>query len=113
MGKAKRKSRKSATPIAAEQILISPWVYLPFEAEMVAAQAGVVPVGSACTMRLPTPEDLIIMKAVAHRAKDLEDIQAVAASHSDLDKERIKYWVEQFGEALDLPELWKMISQLL
>jgi predicted nucleotidyltransferase len=84
---------------------------LPFEAEMV-ARGQDIPVGSL-HVRLPTPEDLIIMKAVAHRAKDLEDIQAVAASHSDLDKERIKYWVEQFGEALDLPELWKMISQLL
>jgi hypothetical protein len=64
-------------------------------------------------LRLPTPEDLIIMKSVAHRPKDLEDIQANAASHPDLDKERIRFWVEQFGEALDLPELWKMISQLL
>ena len=64
-------------------------------------------------LRLPTPEDLIIMKAVANRPKDLEDIQAIAASHPDLDKERIRLWVEQFGEALDLPELWKMISQLL
>ena len=64
-------------------------------------------------LRLPTPEDLIIMKAVANRPKDLEDIQAIAASHPDLDKERIRFWVKQFGEALDLPELWKMISQLL
>ena len=64
-------------------------------------------------LRLPTPEDLIIMKAVANRPKDLEDIQAIAASHPDLDKERIRLWVEQFGEALDLPELWKMISLLL
>jgi predicted nucleotidyltransferase len=85
--------------------------FLPFEVEMV-KRSKVVEIGSI-KLRLPTPEDLIIMKAVAHRPKDLEDIQAVAASHSDLDKERIKYWVEQFGEALDLPELWKMISKLL
>jgi hypothetical protein len=41
------------------------------------------------------------MKAIAHRSKDLEDIQAVAASHPNLDRERIRYWVKQFGAALD------------
>jgi predicted nucleotidyltransferase len=64
-------------------------------------------------LRLPTPEDLIILKAVAHRPKDQEDIRAIAASHPGMDHERIKYWVEQFGEALDLLDLWKMIAQVL
>jgi predicted nucleotidyltransferase len=84
---------------------------LPFEVEMV-ERSQLVELGSI-KLRLPTPEDLIIMKAVAHRPKDLDDIQAIAISHPDLDKEWIRDWVEQFGEALDLPELWKMISQLL
>jgi len=35
------------------------------------------------------------------------------SSHPDMDKWRIKYWVGHFGEALDLPDLWKMISQLV
>lgn len=76
------------------------------------ARSKVVDVGPL-QLRLPTPEDLIIMKAVAQPPKDLIDIQAVAASHSDLDKARIRSWVEQFGDALDLPDLWKTISQLL
>jgi predicted nucleotidyltransferase len=84
---------------------------LPFEIEMV-ERSQKVNVG-AIQLRLPTPEDLIIMKAVAHRPKDLADIQAIATSHPHLDKERIRSWVKQFGEALDLPDLWKMISQLL
>ncbi len=84
---------------------------LPFEVEMI-ARATLVEIGPV-QVRLPTPEDLIIMKAVAHRSKDLEDIQAIAASHPNLDKERIRYWVEQFGEALDLPELWVSILKLL
>jgi hypothetical protein len=53
------------------------------------------------------------MKAVAHRPKDLADIQAVAVSHPDLDKERIRFWVEQFGEALEIHDLWKTVSLLL
>ena len=84
---------------------------LPFEAEMI--ERGQEISVANIQLRLPTPEDLIIMKAVAHRSKDLADIQAIAASHPNLDKERICFWVEQFGDALDLPDLWKMISQLL
>jgi len=84
---------------------------LPFEIEMV-ERSTAVEVGPI-KLRLPTPEDLIILKAVAHRPKDIADIQAIAASHPDLDKERIRDWVEQFGEALDTPDLWEMISHLL
>jgi predicted nucleotidyltransferase len=84
---------------------------LPFEIEMV-ERSTVSEIGTLC-LRLPTPEDLIILKAVAHRPKDLEDIQAIARSHPVMDMERIKYWVKQFGEALDLPDLWSMISPLL
>jgi hypothetical protein len=29
----------------------------------------------------------------------------VIACHPDLDKERIRYWVRQFAEALEMPEL--------
>ncbi|MHC1783263.1 MAG: nucleotidyl transferase AbiEii/AbiGii toxin family protein [Anaerolineaceae bacterium] len=84
---------------------------LPFEIEMV-QRSEVVDAGMI-QLRLPTPEDLIIMKAVAHRPKDLMDIQAIAGNHPNLDQKRIQDWVEQFGEALDLPDLWNEIHRLL
>jgi hypothetical protein len=84
---------------------------LPFEVELV-ERSQKLTVGTL-RLRLPTPEDLIILKAVAHRPIDLADIQAVAASHPDLDKDRIRFWVDQFAEALDLPDLWNTISSLL
>ena len=84
---------------------------LPFETEMV-ERGQEFKVGNLC-VRLPTPEDLIITKAVAHRSKDLEDIKKVASSHPNLDKGRIRYWVEQFGAALELPDLWNEIEKLL
>ena len=81
---------------------------LPFEAEAVERsttyQAGTL------VVRLPTPEDLIIFKAVAHRPKDLLDIQAVIQSHPNLDRGRIKHWVREFAQALDMPELWDDIA---
>jgi predicted nucleotidyltransferase len=84
---------------------------LPFEYEMV-MRSKMVDLGTI-QIRLPTPEDLIIMKAIAHRPKDLADIQAIASSHPRIDKERIRFWVEQFSEAIELPELWSDISKLL
>ena len=85
--------------------------FLPFESEMV-ARSQLITIG-AVNLRLPTVEDMIILKAVAHRPKDLEDIQAMAANHPTIDRTRIRIWVEQFGQALDMPELWEMIAGLL
>ncbi len=84
---------------------------LPYEVEMV-ERSKLVEIGSI-QVRLPTPEDLIIMKAVAHRPKDLIDIQAIADNYNNLDMERIQSWVEKFGEAMDNPNLWIQTSQLL
>ncbi len=84
---------------------------LPFEIEMV-ERSIVLHVGSI-NLRLPTPEDLIILKAVANREKDMADIRAIAESHPNIDKERVQYWVQQFGEALGTPNLWTDIETLL
>jgi predicted nucleotidyltransferase len=84
---------------------------LPFEIEMV-QRSKIVDAGMI-QLRLPTPEDLIIMKAVAHRPKDLIDIQAIATSNPNLDQKRVQDWIEKFGEALDLPDLWDEIRRLL
>ena len=84
---------------------------LPFEVEAVERsqehQAG------SLTVRLPTPEDLIILKAVAHRPKDMLDIEGVIAAQPHLDKERIAFWVRQFAELLEMPELWTDVERLL
>ena len=81
---------------------------LPFEVEAVERseeyQAG------SLRLRLPTPEDLIILKAVAHRPKDMVDIAAIVAAHPNLDANRIAFWVQQFAdllECLNCGEMWK------
>ncbi|MBL7161100.1 MAG: nucleotidyltransferase [Anaerolineales bacterium] len=81
---------------------------LPFEQEMIARSIVVQLEG--LKIRLPTPEDLIILKAVAHRPKDLLDIQGVIQSHPDLNRERIQDWVTQFAQLLEMPELWEDIA---
>jgi Nucleotidyl transferase of unknown function (DUF2204) len=81
---------------------------LPFEIEMVARSRSLAMGG--LQLRLPSPEDLIILKAVAHRPQDLLDIDSVLASQPVLDKEYIRVWVQQFAEALEMPELWEALS---
>jgi len=81
---------------------------LPFERE--AVERSIVHQVGALAIRLPTPEDLIIFKAVAHRPKDMQDIPAIIANHPSLDRERIKHWVIEFAQVLEMPELWDDIA---
>ena len=64
-------------------------------------------------VRLPTPEDLIILKAIANREKAREDIRRISAVYPSLDRARIERWVREYGELLETPELWSEIEPLL
>ncbi len=84
---------------------------LPFEIE--ALSRGKVFKTGKLTFQLPTPEDLIIMKAVAHRPIDLEDIRSVLEVNPNLDFKRIKYWVKEFAKILETPEIFDDLKKLL
>ena len=81
---------------------------LPFEKEVI--DRAVIRKAGKVSVSLASPEDLIILKAVAHRPVDLFDIQMIVAANPELDKARIESWVRQFAEALDMPELWDDIA---
>jgi len=85
---------------------------LPFEQEVI-QRSLIRDFDDSLQVRLPTPEDLIIMKAIAHRPKDLEDIRTLAAKYKELDFVRIKQWLQDFGEILQMPELWGEIEKFL
>ncbi len=84
---------------------------LPFETEAVARatweELGGVPVP------LPRAEDLIIMKAVAHRPQDLADIEGIVAAHPQLNRRRVRRWVREFAQALDMPAILTDLEALL
>ena len=84
---------------------------LPFEEEVV--ERSVLYDTGLLSVRLPTPEDLIILKAIAYRPKDLLDIQEVVTNNPNLDLSRIEYWVRSFAELLEMPELWGQIEKIL
>ena len=84
---------------------------MPFEEEMV--ERGSVKSFANLSARLPTPEDLIIMKSIAHRPKDLEDIRTIVDKYPDLDQGRIEQWVKDFAELMETPDLWGEIEKIL
>ncbi len=59
------------------------------------------------------PEDLIIMKVIARRPQDFQDIRAVVRANPQLDVRRVRAQVQEFAKALDMPELWQDIAGLL
>ena len=62
---------------------------------------------------LPTVEDLIIMKAVAHRSRDLSDIESLVETNAKLDVARIVRWVSDFASALAMPEILSDLQSIL
>lgn len=84
---------------------------LPFEKEMI-ERSRVFDLGNI-PLRVPTPEDLIIMKLIAHRDRDLRDVDNLMSVYTDLDFHRIKYWVHEFALVLETPELEDELSILI
>ena len=83
---------------------------LPFDSDAI-DRARLIVMGDL-QFSVVAPEDLIIMKAIAHRPQDLQDIRAVVRANPQLDSSRVRAQVQEFAKALDMPELWKDIAVL-
>jgi len=53
------------------------------------------------------------MKAVAHRARDLADIQSVMDAHPKLNLRKIRRWVKEFSTAIDMPDISNDLETIL
>ena len=85
---------------------------LPFE-ESVIQRSSLFNFPGPALIRTCSAEDLIVMKAIAHRPKDLEDIRTLAVKYTHLDFARIERWIKEFAELLEMPELWGQIEKIL
>lgn len=84
---------------------------LPFESEAIRrGRRGRV---GGLAVPLATPEDLVIMKAVAGRPRDLEDIEGILAAHPGLDTRRIRTWLRRFSEGLETPGIASSVEKML
>jgi predicted nucleotidyltransferase len=84
---------------------------LPFELELLERaidfRDGVIDI------KIATPEDLIILKAVAHRTRDLVDIDNLLNVNEDVNLDRIRDWVRQFADVLESPDLVSDLERIL
>lgn len=72
---------------------------LPFESELV-RRARIVQVGPV-SFPLATAEDVVVMKALALRPRDVADIEGIVESNVDLDVARIRANLSQLSQALE------------
>jgi hypothetical protein len=64
-------------------------------------------------VRLPRVEDLLIMKAVARRPKDLQDIEGLLAAHPEADVVGVRRWVNEFAVALSTSDMLDEFDKLV
>jgi len=84
---------------------------LPFEKE--AISNGVWVDLRGVRLPLPTAEDLIIMKAVAHRPRDLADIESIMDAHQKLNLRKIRRWVREFSTVGEMPEIFNDLEKIV
>jgi hypothetical protein len=65
------------------------------------------------SLRLPTVEDLMTMKAFAHRPKDMEDIRGLLDAHPDVNLTLVRQWVREFSTAMTMPDLLEDFEKLV
>jgi predicted nucleotidyltransferase len=76
---------------------------LPFEEEAIVRAMHIDFAGAV--IPVATPEDLVVMKAVAGRPKDYADIGLILEANPRADLRRVRRWVAQFAEVLEMPEM--------
>jgi predicted nucleotidyltransferase len=84
---------------------------MPFERDAVSRKKMETAFG--LEFPLPSPEDLIIFKAISNRIQDIEDIKAIINRHPNLDKEHILSIIREFADVLESPDIYENIKKLL
>lgn len=84
---------------------------LPFEHEAVARSESRQVGGTR--LRLPRVEDLLVMKAIARRPKDIQDLQGLLEAHPDADVAAARRWVREFATAMSMPDILEEFDALL
>lgn len=84
---------------------------LPFEEEAI-ARSRIHNLGGVM-VTLPTVEDLLIMKAIAQRPRDLRDIEGLLDAHPEANVTAVRQWIREFSNAMTMPDLLEGLEKLL
>ena len=85
--------------------------FTPFE-KGIADRAFQVEMGQLA-LRVATPQDLLTMKLVSQRPIDIIDIRQIMLQHPDIDLKQVLYWVREFAQAMEAPEVYQRALQIL
>jgi hypothetical protein len=83
----------------------------PFERQAI-ERARVVTIGDT-PVRYATPEDLTILKVLAGRPRDLEDVRSILLKQRQVDAAYVRRWLRELQAGLDqdltgtFEQLWK------
>jgi Nucleotidyl transferase of unknown function (DUF2204) len=64
-------------------------------------------------VRLPRVEDLLVMKAIARRPKDIQDLRGLLAAHPEADVVAARHWVREFADATTTPDMLSEFDALV
>lgn len=84
---------------------------LPFEREII--ERAVERTIRGVRFRVATAEDLVVMKAIALRPRDVADIEALLDAHPQMDLERIRSFLRAFTDALEGDDFAAEFERLL
>lgn len=84
---------------------------LPFELAVVEKSTS-QDVGGI-VLRLPRVEDLLVLKAVARRPKDMEDIRGLLDANPGLDLTEARRWISEFATATSMSDMLEEFDKLV
>jgi len=84
---------------------------LPFERELIDRSTARSIRG--VSFNVATAEDLLIMKALALRPRDIADIEGIVSVVPDLDLDRVRRTVAEFSEALESDDFVAELDRIL
>jgi hypothetical protein len=64
-------------------------------------------------VKLPRVEDLLVMKAIARRPKDLEDIRGLLSAHPRADIAAARRWIREFSIATGMSDMLLEFDRLV
>jgi len=64
-------------------------------------------------VRLPRVQDLLVMKAIARRPKDIQDLRGLLVAHPDVDVASARRWIREFSTAMGMPDILDEFDTLL
>ena len=82
----------------------------PFQREILRRRQRVeTPDGDAW---LASPEDIVLLKLLAHRPRDLVEIGDILFSQGELDRDYLRRWADQLGVRASLETVLKQLDEL-